>query len=182
MYAVTPTLSVEALHARSTSDEDDEVMWRFFGVDGGVVSAAAAGVEATTDNTSRSATTTAAITDRLRRPRSPLIVPTTLPRDHRRGEPSIGPCFGRPAASGASGGAGESDDELRARADPRQGHAFGRHDRVTGDLHPVGERGLARPTDRVLIRNPAVPPFHAELVFAHHANLPRAACGTQAPW
>jgi hypothetical protein len=73
-YAVTATLSLEAFQARSTSDVLDDVTWRFFGVDGGIESAAAAGVEATTETTSRSARIAVAINTRLRTARFPLIV------------------------------------------------------------------------------------------------------------
>src|SRR3954471_2911719 len=76
-YAVTATLSLAAFHARSTSDREDDVTWRFFGVEGGVVSAAAAGVDATTDRMSRSATIAPATNDLLRNPR-PLMARKVL--------------------------------------------------------------------------------------------------------
>jgi hypothetical protein len=69
-------LSVDAFHARSTSDGDAAVTRRFLGVDGGVVSAAEAGGDTAIVNASRSATIAAASSALLRSPRALRILRT----------------------------------------------------------------------------------------------------------
>src|SRR3954452_20026160 len=81
MWAATPTLSFDASHAMPTRDDDEDVTWRSLGVDGGVVSAAAAGVDATTDRTRTSAMMAAASIAVFGLPRwRPIARTTVLPR------------------------------------------------------------------------------------------------------
>ena len=88
----------------------------------------------------------------------------------------------RAGALEPAGGAREPDDELCPGPDPWKWNPLGRHDGIAGELHAVGERRLAGAPDRVVVRDPAVPPFHAELVFPHGLQATAEAAGTQAPW
>src|SRR3954470_5986991 len=159
-----------------TRGDDEDVTWRSLGVDGGVVSAAAAGVDTTTNRTRTSAMMTAASIAVFGLPRWRPIARTTVLLPARLREPADR------AGYNARVACGEPDDELDPRPDPRQRHPLRRHGRVTRNLDPIGERSLSGATDRVLVRDAAVPPFHAELLCPQAPKPSACRPRTEAGW